>query len=820
MTADVRRFCQSCDICQKVVPKGKVGKVPLGSMPLIDTPFKRVAVDIIGPIEPMSDDKNRYILTLVDYATRYPEAIALPSIETERISEALLEMFSRVGVPEEIVTDRGTQFTSHMMEEVRRILSIRHLPTTPYHAMGNGLVEKFNGTLKAMLKKMCAEQPKVWDRFLPAVLFAYRETPQVSMGFSPFELLYGRTVRGPLSILREIWDREKEEEVQTTYTHVFDLRQKLEDTCRLAREKLGKAKELQKMYFDRKAKDRKFSVGDKVLLLLPTIKNKLLLQWKGPYEVVDVKRPMDYIINVEGKHKLFHANMLKLYIDRQETSAGMEVSVAATTTVIEEEEEDRDSQFVLPVMTRKQTWKDVHINGDLNDNQKQEVREVLQQYEDVLSDVPGRTDLVQHKINLVQEQIIKVKPYKIPFSLRAEVNAELEEMRKLNIIEPSVSPFSIPMVIVKKSDNTHRVCLDFRKLNNLTEFDSEPMSDPENIFAHLRGSNYYTKIDLCKGYWQVPLDEKSRQYTAFQTDKGLFQFVVLPFGLVNAPATFNRMMRLFLSDMPGVHHFLDDILLCTRTWNEHILLLRKVLGKLRDAGLTAKPSKCEVGMTTMEYLGHSLGEDRLWPLEDKVEKVLAAPRPTTKKTLRSFLGLSGYYRKFMPHYSTIAAPLTDLVKKQKPNLLQWDNSHERAFRSLQRSLSSKPVLLLPKLDDQFILRTDASKVGLGAVLLQEQDGEKQPIAYASRKLLPREQRYSTIEKECLGIVWGITKFSVYLYGKPFILETDHKPLAYLHSSKELNSRLMRWALMLQSYMFHVKVLKGSENVGADFLSRI
>lgn len=176
MMADVKRHCQSFDICQKTIPKGKVGKVPLGEMPLIDTPFKRVAVDIIGPIEPRSEDKNKYILTLVDYATRCPEAVALPSAETERVAEALMDIFARVGVPEELISDRGSQFTSHMMEEVRRLLSIRHLPTTPYHAMGNGLVEKYNGTLKQMLKKMCAEQPKSWDRYLPAVLFAYRES--------------------------------------------------------------------------------------------------------------------------------------------------------------------------------------------------------------------------------------------------------------------------------------------------------------------------------------------------------------------------------------------------------------------------------------------------------------------------------------------------------------------------------------------------------------------------------------------------------------------------------------------------------------------
>ena len=186
-------------------------KTPLGKMPLIDSPFKRVAVDLVGPIAPVTDRGNRYILTMVDYATRYPEATALKSIEAETVAEALVTMFSRVGVPEEVLSDQGSQFLSGVMKEVSRLLSMKQLVTTPYHPMCNGLVERFNGTMKQMLKRMCAERPKDWDRYLPALLFAYREVPQESLGFSPFELLYGRTVRGPMCILKEVWTKEATE---------------------------------------------------------------------------------------------------------------------------------------------------------------------------------------------------------------------------------------------------------------------------------------------------------------------------------------------------------------------------------------------------------------------------------------------------------------------------------------------------------------------------------------------------------------------------------------------------------------------------------
>ena len=225
ITADITRYCRSCDVCQRTVPKGRVTKVPLGSMPLIEVPFDRIAVDIVGPIHPMTESRNRYILTIIDYATRYPEAIPLPSIEAERVAEALVGVFTRVGVPKQMLTDQGSQFTSEVMKQVSKLLSVHQLTTTPYHPMCNGLVERFNGTLKQMLRRMCAERPRDWDRYINPLLFAVREAPQESLGFSPFEMLYGRQVRGPMTILRELWTGKVDTaETKTTYQYILDLR--------------------------------------------------------------------------------------------------------------------------------------------------------------------------------------------------------------------------------------------------------------------------------------------------------------------------------------------------------------------------------------------------------------------------------------------------------------------------------------------------------------------------------------------------------------------------------------------------------------------
>ena len=283
---DVIRFCRSCDVCQRTVKRGSVKKVPLGSMPLIDTPFKRVAVDIVGPIAPPSEAGHRYILTLVDYATRYPEAVPLKKITTEAVAEALLDIYSRVGIPEEVLTDQGTQFMSECMQEVSRLLSIKGLTSTPYHPICNGLVERWNGTLKSMIKRLCQDQPKQWHRLINPVLFSYREVPQESTGFSPFQLLYGRSVRGPGTILKELWTKEVNiPEVKSSYEYVTELRERLEDSLKLAQEELEKSQKRYKRHYDRKAQPRRLEVGDRVLILLPTDSNKLLMQWRGPYTV-------------------------------------------------------------------------------------------------------------------------------------------------------------------------------------------------------------------------------------------------------------------------------------------------------------------------------------------------------------------------------------------------------------------------------------------------------------------------------------------------------------------------------------------------------
>ena len=400
-------------------------------MPLIDEVFKRVAVDIVGPIHPVTDKGNRYILTLVDFASRYPEAIPMASIDTERVAEALLEIFSRMGVPEEILSDMGTQFTSGLMREVSRLLSVRQITTTPYHPMTNGMVERFNGTLKQMLKRVCADRPRDWDRYINPVLFAYREVPQESVGFSPFELVFGRCIRGPMTILKELWTEEiADPQVRTTYQYVLDLRERLESTAALARENLEKASRRQAKYFNRTARARTLKVGDKVLVLLPTDSNKLLLQWKGPFSIKKKVNKVDYQVCMKGKLKTFHVNMLKKYIERNADQGGSDrgedaIVSSAVIDCTSDEQEDNDD---IPSAGNTDGPEGVDVNPELSKDDHHKVTLLLNEFSDVLSDIPGYTPLIEHDIKTNSEQPIRSKSYAVPFSLRDVV---IDEVRKM-----------------------------------------------------------------------------------------------------------------------------------------------------------------------------------------------------------------------------------------------------------------------------------------------------------------------------------------------------------------------------------------------------
>ncbi|XP_078234076.1 uncharacterized protein LOC144583658 [Pogona vitticeps] len=499
----IKEFCKQCDVCQRQGNNRDRTKAKLCPLPVIDTPFKCIGVDIVGPLPKATKRGNRFILTIVDHATRYPEAIPLTNIETNTVADALVGYMSRMGFASEIITDLGASFTSKLMKRLWQICGIKHKETTAYHPESNGLTEKFNGTLMRMIRAYLAENPNNWDQKLQSLLFAYRSVPQASTGFSPFELLFGRRVKGPLDLIKQNWEQITQDDPQDVVTYIDTLRNDLKRNLELAAETLQAQKVRKKAWDDQEGRERHFNPGEEVL-------------WPRP----------------------------------------------------------------------------------------------------------------------------------------------------------------------------------------------------------------------------------------------------------------------------------------------------------------CKESKCQLGIPEIKYLGHMVGGGVIKPLEAKIEAVRDWPRPNTKKKVKSFLGLVGYYRKFIPRFSEIAAPLTDLMRKKTDDRIPWTSDCEEAFQRLKEALINYPVLRAPDFDREFIIYTDASNSGVGAVLCQEdENGDQHPVSYLSRKLQKGERHLATVEKECLAIVYAIQKAKPYIWGRHFILCTDHSPLQWLKTMKTHNSKLMRWALNLQDYDFEVKVVRGSVNCVADALSR-
>ncbi len=389
--------------------------------------------------------------------------------------------------------------------------------------------------------------------------------------------------------------------------------------------------------------------------------------------------------------------------------------------------------------------------------------------------------------------------------------------RQSGAIEPSRSEWSSPVVIVPKKHRTLRVCIDFRKLNAQSRFDAYLMPRIDDLLERIGQARYITTLDLCKGYWQVTLDNDSKQYTAFRTPSGLYHFTVLPFGLHGAPAKFQRLMDQVLRGCEGwAAAYLDDVVIFSNSWEEH---LTHMLKRIREAGLTLNVKKWEWARQETSYLGYHLGNGKLRPQVDKVEAIRRSPRPRSKKEMRCFLGLVGWYRRFIPDFATIAIPLTNLLTKAAKSPMEWTEDCEAAFRTLKEKICSSPVLQSHDFNQRFLVQVDASATGVGAVLAQGEVGAEKPVVYISRKLLPRETRYSTVEKECLAIKWSLESLRYYLLGREFDLETDHRALTWTQTMKDHNSRVMRWYLSLQPYKFKVRHRPGQQNVVADYLSR-
>ncbi|XP_031108696.1 uncharacterized protein LOC116013188 [Ipomoea triloba] len=446
-----------------------------------------------------------------------------------------------------------------------------------------------------------------------------------------------------------------------------------------------------------------------------------------------------------------------------------------------------------------------------------ELTELIQEFQELFEEPKSQPPRREHdhSIPLIPgASPVNVRPYRYSFDQKNTIEEMVKEMLKTGVITESVSPFASPVLLVPKKDNTWRFCIDYRALNNITIKNKFPIPMVEDLFSELEGSKYFTKMDLRAGYHQVRMKKGEEYKTAFRTHQGLYEFRVMPFGLTNAPATFQALMNHVFKPLlrKSVLVFFDDILVYSSDLGTHWSHLKEVLQLMRKHKLLAKLSKCSFAKKEVEYLGHIISEDGLHTDPSKLKAVAEWPKPVLVKGLRGFLGLTGYYRRFIKAYGIISRPLICMLKK---NSFQWNEEAEIAFEKLKQALCSSPVLTLPNFNKLFIVEADACHRGMGAVLMQEE----RPIAYYSKAFGEKHLGLSIYEKEYMAIINAVEKWRSYLLGRHFIISTDHHSLKFLLEQKIITATQQRGLSKLLGLHYTIQYKKGTENCVADALSR-
>lgn len=565
-----------------------------------------------------------------------------------------------------------------------------------------------------------------------------------------------------------------------------------------AQESLSSSQSRMKNQYDKHVKDRTFLPGDQVLVLLPIAGSSLSASFSGPYVVERKVSDTNYIIKTPDRRRssrLCHVNMFKAYHVRNSSDNPSSVPVQSTCSsmalvvpVVDLEENNDELELRHSLQQCKRLCNSEMLQNlpslmeHLDDSQKDDLVSLIQSFLTVFQDVPKSTSVLAHDVDVGSTSPIRQHPYRVNKKKREVMKGEVDYLLKHDMAKRSHSAWSSPCILVPKPDGTSRLCTDYRRVNAVTVPDSYPLPRIEDCIDQIGSAVFVSKLDLLKGYWQVPLTPRASDISAFVTPDNFVQYTVMPFGMCNAPATFQRLVNIVFEDIPNCTAYLDDVVIHSPTWDEHLSTLRLVFHRLENASLTLNLAKCEFGKATVTYLGKQVGRGQVRPIASKVEAIVSYPAPKTRRQLRRFLGMVGYYRTFCKNFSTVVAPLTTLSSPKVP--FKWSAECSAAFESAKALLCNAPVLTAPNFDKPFKLEVDASIVGAGAVLLQEdEEGVDRPISFFSRKFNPCQARYSTIEQETLALLLALQFFEVYVGSSvvPVKVFTDQ---ILLHSSKE------------------------------------
>lgn len=459
----------------------------------------------------------------------------------------------------------------------------------------------------------------------------------------------------------------------------------------------------------------------------------------------------------------------------------------------------------------------------LQPDQQSQMRELVARFPDLFSgdksDI-GKVPNITHRIVTTTEKPICTRQWRLPHHTKQVIRDECDRMLAAGVIEPSTSPWLSPVVLVRKPDGTIRFCVDFRPLNHVTVADSYPLPRIDELLDELGGTAYFSLLDARSAYWSVEVEPADRPKTAFMDGHKLYQFRRLPFGLATAPTTFQRTMNMILGSVLGKHTiaYLDDVVVYSQSFEDHMRNLCETLTLLSEAGLKLNLSKCELVKSSIKFLGFRVSGEGIAPDPDKIKSLSEMPAPKNVKEIRRFLGGAGFFRKHIPNFATIASPLTILTRKD--STFKWGREQEESFTQLKEALMSAPVLRLPDYEQPFEIHTDASKVALGAALMQrDEEGKAYAVAYYSRKFRAAESNYPPIDQEALAVVEGVRVFDPYVYGRKFKIYTDHRPLTYIFSRKTKSPRMSRFSHELSFYNYQLIYNKGAQHYVPDLLSR-
>ena len=773
---------------------------------------------MVGPL-PRTRKGNEYIVTLLDLATRYVHGVAVRKISATVVCTILGDFFSIFGLPIKIQTDGATYFVGKEFNQFCNSQGITHSVSSPYHPESQGALERSHRTLKATLTKLGLEYQDHWDTNLPYALFCMRDLPNSSTGFTPFELVFAHRVRGPLSLIRQRLLEEGIVDV-SILDLVGEMRQRLLECWRIASENLESSHSKSKDRVDLNARERQFAPGQLVLLLLPLQGNPLSAKFSGPYPVLKRISKTTYVVSTPDRRRperLCHVNTMK------EHHGGQVTAPVCFLTEGVEKEEDQLGHFDISAADWRSNSKEIEVVPQklehLSVQQKEDVVSLLSKYREVVRDRPGHTTKVVHDIVVGEATPIKQAPYRIHPDKKVDLEKEIKYMLDLGLIKKGSSSWASPCMLVPKPDGSSRFVIDYRKVNALVKKDAYPLPRIEDCIESIGQAKFISKLDLLKGFWQIGLSPQAQEIGAFVALGQTYLPLVMPFGLSTAPTAFQALMNEVVRQIPGTTVYIDDILVYSDIWEDHVDRLGKLFSALSEAGLVINLRKSDFGHAQVTYLGFRVGQGLLAPLDSKIQCIVKLPAPTNRRAVRRFLGMIGFYRKFICNFALLAKPLTDLLKGKSK--FYWSPDCQEAFCNLKDVLCNYPILRLPNFSKPFILACDASQVAVGAVLYQrDEEGREWPVAYFSKKLTPPQTRYSTVEKELLAIVLSLEHFEYYAQPScPVILRTDHKPLLYLNNFKSKNARLFTWALHLQSHHIKLEHVKGRDNLITDTLSR-